>query len=109
MTAEFNQTVTAVTVLAGLILFVLPSWVVAAVLLSKNKKEAAFIAKNYQACLEELTKLRKFRDAVCRLKKGNYLKWESVGGPNECVHGVAAGIPCQQCDEGIVKVSCINE
>ncbi len=27
-----------------------------------------------------------------------YLRWELAGGPNECSHGYASGIPCPQCD-----------
>lgn len=27
-----------------------------------------------------------------------YLPWDSSGGPNECAHGYAAGIPCPSCD-----------
>ncbi len=27
-----------------------------------------------------------------------YLRWELAGGPNECAHGYAAGIPCPKCD-----------
>jgi hypothetical protein len=27
-----------------------------------------------------------------------YLKWAYAGGPNECRHGYAAGIPCPDCD-----------
>lgn len=28
-----------------------------------------------------------------------YLPWANAGGPNECKHGYAAGIPCPDCDE----------
>lgn len=28
----------------------------------------------------------------------NYIPWANAGGPNECVHGYAEGIPCPQCD-----------
>lgn len=28
-----------------------------------------------------------------------YTEWSKAGGPNECKHGYAEGIPCQQCDE----------
>lgn len=27
-----------------------------------------------------------------------YLPWANAGGPNECAHGYAAGIPCPSCD-----------
>jgi hypothetical protein len=28
-----------------------------------------------------------------------YLDWASAGGPNECEHGYAKGIPCPRCDK----------
>jgi hypothetical protein len=27
-----------------------------------------------------------------------YLPWELAGGPNECAHGYAEGVPCPDCD-----------
>lgn len=27
-----------------------------------------------------------------------YLHWSQAGGPNECEHGYAEGIPCPKCD-----------
>lgn len=27
-----------------------------------------------------------------------YLDWQSAGGPKQCAHGIAAGIPCRACD-----------
>jgi len=33
-----------------------------------------------------------------RLRSYKYLPWEQAGGPEECQHGVAAGIPCRNCD-----------
>lgn len=27
-----------------------------------------------------------------------YTPWENAGGPNECEHGYAEGIPCERCD-----------
>lgn len=32
------------------------------------------------------------------VKPKKYLDWANAGGPNECIHGYAAGIPCPQCD-----------
>jgi hypothetical protein len=29
-----------------------------------------------------------------------YMDWARAGGPNECKHGYAEGIPCPYCDEG---------
>lgn len=31
-------------------------------------------------------------------QKPKYLDWANAGGPNECKHGYAKGIPCPQCD-----------
>ena len=28
-----------------------------------------------------------------------YLDWANAGGPNECKHGYAAGVPCPHCDK----------
>lgn len=33
----------------------------------------------------------------------HYPAWETSGGPNECPHGYAAGIPCQRCDVAKAK------
>lgn len=30
--------------------------------------------------------------------KPEYLHWSQAGGPNECEHGYAEGIPCPNCD-----------
>ena len=30
--------------------------------------------------------------------KTKYLHWSEAGGPNECEHGYAEGIPCPNCD-----------
>lgn len=27
-----------------------------------------------------------------------YLEWAAAGGPNECEHGYAAGVPCPACE-----------
>lgn len=34
-----------------------------------------------------------------------YVDWASAGGPNECSHGFAAGIPCPHCDRLLVPAS----
>ncbi len=49
--------------------------------------------------LEEVAGLRADVAALRRLRAGRYMPWESAGGPNECAHGVAAGIACLRCDE----------
>lgn len=33
------------------------------------------------------------------VKEKKYLPWTEAGGPNECPHGRAEGIPCPHCDE----------
>lgn len=38
----------------------------------------------------------------CMVHNGKqYLRWEYAGGPNECDHEYAAGIPCPRCDDEI--------
>jgi hypothetical protein len=32
-----------------------------------------------------------------------YLPWAEAGGPNECAHGYARGIPCPSCDAAVVR------
>ena len=32
------------------------------------------------------------------MTKPEYLHWSQAGGPNECEHGYAEGIPCPNCD-----------
>lgn len=34
-----------------------------------------------------------------------YIGWQSAGGPNECKHGYAKGIPCPRCDEALVAAA----
>lgn len=36
--------------------------------------------------------------AAARLKEGEYIAWTGAGGPDECGHGFAAGVPCPDCD-----------
>jgi len=38
-----------------------------------------------------------------RLRVGRYLDWGAAGGPDECQHGVAAGIACRACDQALVE------
>ena len=35
---------------------------------------------------------------VVKVTKPEYLHWSQAGGPNECEHGYAEGIPCPNCD-----------
>jgi hypothetical protein len=32
------------------------------------------------------------------MPKKAYIPWADAGGPNECPHGYAEGIPCPRCD-----------
>ena len=43
-------------------------------------------------------RLRTALEAHQRLREGNYLPWHNAGGPDECKHGYADGIPCPHCD-----------
>lgn len=42
--------------------------------------------------------LRAIAEAGVRLHMAKYLPWHDAGGPNECSHGYAEGIPCPRCD-----------
>ena len=44
-------------------------------------------------------------DAYRRLDEDEYLDWANAGGPNECTHGRAEGIPCPKCDRALVEAS----
>ena len=37
----------------------------------------------------------------------HYLPWAQAGGPNECAHGYAEGIPCPRCDPPVLIVAVI--
>lgn len=47
--------------------------------------------------------LRAENAALRRLLKDNYVSWAAAGGPNECTHGRAEGIPCPACDRQLVS------
>jgi hypothetical protein len=51
----------------------------------------------------ENTELREVVAAALRLEIGGYLIWALAGGPGECAHGRAAGIPCRECDRQAVR------
>ncbi len=34
-------------------------------------------------------------------RSDNYVSWANAGGPNECKHGYAAGVPCFDCDDAM--------
>jgi hypothetical protein len=36
------------------------------------------------------------RDAARRILQDCYMDWSHAGGPGECAHGYAAGIPCKK-------------
>lgn len=49
-----------------------------------------------------------------RRTKGEYVRWDGAGGPDECLHGRAAGIACPLCDRATVSaffvyVDCLRE
>lgn len=52
------------------------------------------------------------RDCICsqlpmveRLPPGVYLSWSEAGGPNQCEHGYAFGIPCPRCDKNPIVIA----
>jgi hypothetical protein len=49
------------------------------------------------SALEKLDPTRR-RAAEVAMSEKKYLDWAFAGGPNECAHGYAAGIPCPKCD-----------
>lgn len=51
----------------------------------------------------KLTAAREALEAANRIIKGGYLMWGNVGGPDECAHGRASGIPCPLCDKILVS------
>lgn len=46
-----------------------------------------------------IEKLRAALAAADRMFKHKYLQWAKAGGPNECDHRRAEGIPCPFCDD----------
>lgn len=49
--------------------------------------------------LDALAEAERVADAGNRhINYSKYLPWSKSGGPNECEHGCAAGIPCRMCD-----------
>ena len=49
-----------------------------------------------------MTDVEEMKAAQERLQKNEYLTWAQGGGPNECWHGIAAGIACRHCDQELV-------
>lgn len=52
--------------------------------------------------------LNELFQTACRIIDGlngsvPYEKWGTAGGPDECEHGYAAGIPCPSCDLFFVR------
>lgn len=43
--------------------------------------------------------------AAERLLGTVYTGWEMAGGPDECRHGIAKGIPCRSCDFDVLKAA----
>jgi hypothetical protein len=51
------------------------------------------------------TERQRVREVVAvarRIVVGKYLAWTNAGGPYECKHGVAGGIPCNTCDRDYI-------
>jgi hypothetical protein len=51
------------------------------------------------------TERQRVREVVAvarRIVVGKYLAWANAGGPYECKHGVAGGIPCNTCDRDYI-------
>jgi len=62
-------------------------------------EEKALLALKVARTLErEAAALREAVQAAGRIMAGKYLPWSNAGGPNECAHGRADGIPCPECD-----------
>lgn len=51
----------------------------------------------------ECDELRAALRAAWRLHLKAYHDWRICGGPNECKHGIAAGIPCERCDDETLR------
>ena len=58
-----------------------------------------------EAAQREIELLKKIIGAFSRLRIGKYVSWGNAGGPNECEHGRADGIPCPTCDAEIVSAA----
>lgn len=41
-------------------------------------------------------------------RQNTYEEWAKGGGPNECKHGIAAGIPCHECSKDMPKMDVIK-
>lgn len=54
---------------------------------------------------EAVLELREALKATQRLVDGKYLDWTNAGGPNECLHGYADGIPFRKCDIETVRAA----
>lgn len=47
--------------------------------------------------------LRRALEASERLRTNRYMPWANAGGPDQCSHKIAAGIPCRYCDEATLE------
>ena len=76
---------------------------------AKATAESQEITGKYMADAEaaqrEIELLKKIIGAFSRLRIGKYVSWGNAGGPNECEHGRADGIPCPTCDAEIVSAA----
>lgn len=56
-------------------------------------------ASDLRLVLDALKEAERVADAGKRYFQSHYTRWADGGGPNECEHGIAAGIDCLLCDE----------
>lgn len=62
---------------------------------NEARKEANSLREQLAASQRECARLA---TAVKMCREGVYMNWHNAGGPNECIHGYADGIPCAECD-----------
>jgi len=67
-------------------------------LTNPNQGFAKALAIEVKQLRAEADGLRKAVEAAGRIVCGQYKPWTDAGGPNECKHGRAEGIPCYECD-----------
>ncbi len=60
--------------------------------------ESSEMARELLSAHEQIEAAGKGLEAADRMVRGKYVPWTNAGGPNECRHGRADGIPCYECD-----------
>lgn len=70
-----------------------------------TENEAGPLAADVQIAFNrlraELEEVRRALAAAGRLQNHRYIDWFNAGGPNECAHSYAEGIPCRECDKAM--------